>query len=134
MLLNFKEARGKYRHLRSKDTMAANRKRMPFSFDVVRELRSRRESLELKRYFVSFPDAAKHLNMSLYLELRNYLLVEILLANVQRSGIIEGMLIMEVLQDKGNRNNDNLPYLYVANQKTGYLQPTKLYLDAEIYD
>ena len=114
--------------------MAASRKRIPFSFNVVREGRSRRESLELKRDFVSFPDAAKILNMSLYIQLRNYLLVEIIFANAQRLGIIEGMLIMEVLQDKGNRNNDNLHYLYVANHKTGYLQPAKLYLDAEIYD
>ena len=114
--------------------MAASRKRIPFSFNVVREGRSRRESLELKRDFVSFPDAAKILNMSLYIQLRNYLLVEIIFANAQGLGIIEGMLIMEVLQDKGNRNNDNLHYLYVANHKTGYLQPAKLYLDAEIYD
>ena len=72
--------------------------------------------------------------MSLYIQLRNYLLVEIILANAQLSGIIEGMLIMKVLQDKGNRNNDDLHYLYVANHKTGYLQPAKLYLDADIYD
>ena len=51
--------------------------------------------------------------------------MEILLANAQRSGIIEGIIegIMEVLLAKGNRNSENLHYLYVANHKTGYLQP-----------
>ncbi|KAI6659735.1 hypothetical protein LOD99_10704 [Oopsacas minuta] len=85
MLCYLKEAIGKDRHLRIKDTMAVSR--------------------ELK----------------------------ILIATAQRSGIIEGMLIKEVLDTEGNSKCDNLVYIYVANHKTGSLQAAIIYLDVEIY-
>ena len=42
--------------------------------------------------------------------LGNVRIVEIVLANAQRSGIIEGMLIKEVLDAEGNAKCDNLVY------------------------
>ena len=56
------------------------------------------------------------------------------MANAQRSGIIEGILIKEVNNAKTNINCDNLHYIYVQNHKTGSLQAAIIYLEAEIYD
>ena len=70
----------------------------------------------------------------MFRQLRNYLIVEIVLANAQRSGIIEGMLIKEVLNARNNTNTDNLHYIYVENHKTGSIQPAIIYLENEIYN
>ena len=55
----------------------------------------------------------------------------IILPNAQRSGIITGLLIKEVLEARCNRNNY---YIYVQNHKTGYKQPAIIYLEPEIYN
>ena len=134
MLSNLKEAIGKDRHSRSKRTMAVSRERMPVSFDVLRSWRSTRASVEVKNYFVLLDEKPEDLTEPLYRQLRNYLIVEVLLANAQRSGIIEGMLIKEVLQAKSSVTGDNLHYIYIENHKTGYIQPAIIYLEAEIYN
>ena len=133
MLSNLKEAIGKDSHLRNKHTMAVSRERMPVSFNVLRSWRFIRASVEIKKYFALFEKRTEFLTELLFRELRNYLIVEILLANAQRSGIIEGMLIKEVVQAKSNVNSDNLHYIYVENHKTGYIQAAIIYLEAEIY-
>ena len=133
MLSHLKEAMGKDRHMRSKDTMAASRVRMPISFNYLRKWRARREDVDVKRLFSLFTDETNCLDESLYLQIRNYLIVEILLANAQRSGIIEGMRVKEVLLAKDNRNTDSLHHIYVEHHKTGYIQAAIIYLGAEIY-
>ena len=110
--------------------MTASRERMPHSLDVLREWRLRREAVEVKKLF---PSSTFPLDECLFLKLRNYLIVEILLANAQRSGIIEGMLISEVLKAKNNANNDGLHYIYFEKHKPGYIQPAIIFLEAEIY-
>lgn len=107
---------------------------MPVSFDVLRSWRSARCKVEVKTYFPHFDKGTKDIPESLYRQLRNYLIVEILLANAQRSGIIEGILIEEVLLAKTRINCDNLHYIYVKNHKTGYIQAAIIYLEAEIYN
>ena len=87
-----------------------------------------------KLYFTLFEDKIENLTESLFRQLRNYLIVEILLANAQRSGIIEGILIKEVVQANNNVNSDSLHYIYVENHKTGYIQAAIIYLEAEIYN
>ncbi|KAI6656073.1 hypothetical protein LOD99_11339 [Oopsacas minuta] len=134
MLCYLKEAIGKDRHLRTKHTMAVSRERMPKSFDVLRLWRSRRGLVEVKQQFVHIDEKTKDISEFVFRQLRNYLIVEILLANAQRSGIIEGMLIKEVLDAEGNAKCDNLVYIYVTNHKTGSLQAAIIYLDVEIYN
>ena len=139
MLTALKEALGKDRHIRSITTMTASRERMPHSLNVLREWRLRREAVEVKKLFPSSTFTSTgdggpfHLDECLFLKLRNYLIVEILLANAQRSGIIEGMLISEVLKAKNNANNDGLHYIYIEKHKTRYIQPPIFYMEAEIY-
>ena len=70
-----------------------------------------------KKYFALFEDRTEILTELLFREQRNYLIVEILLANAQRSGIIEGIIIKEVLQAKSNVNGENLHYIYGENHK-----------------
>ena len=134
MLTHLKEPLGKNRDLRSKITMASSRDRMPQSFQVLREWSSKRGCVDVTKYFTLFPDGTNQLSESLYLELRNYLIVESLLANAQRSGIIEGMLISEVLDGRSNKNSNNLYHIYVANHKTGSIQPIIIYLEAHIFE
>ena len=116
--------------------MTASRERMPHSLDVLREWRSRRESVEVKKLFLlSTPvEISSKLDEGLFVQLRNYLIVEIILGNAQRSGIVEGILIGEVLKAKDNANKDNILYIYVEQHKTGYIQPAIIYLTKEVYN
>ena len=134
MLTRLKEALGKDRHLRIKVTMVSSRDRMPQSFRVLREWRCKRTCVDVTKYFALFPNETNQLYESLYLQLRNYLIVEILLANAQRSGIIEGMLISEVLDARSKKNSMNLYHIYIANHKTGSIQPAIIYLEAQIFE
>ena len=134
MLSNLKEALGKDRHLRTKDTMAASRERMPLSFDVLREWRLKRHYVKVKDSFKVVTANPSCINEALFLKLRNFLIVEIILANAQRSGIIEGMLIREVLKANESSNHDNLHHIYITNHKTGYIQPAIIYLEPEIFN
>ena len=99
LLTHLKVALGKDRHLRSKITMASSRDRMPQSFRVLREWRGKRTCADVTKYFALFPDETNQLYESLYLQLRNYLIVE-----------------------------------YVANHKTGSIQPAIIYLEAQIFE
>ena len=136
MLGALKEALGKDRHVRSKATMTASRERMPHSLDVLRKWRSRRESVEVKKLFPSstVESSSSRLDEGLFVQLRNYLIVEIILANAQRSGIVEGMLVGEVLKANNNANKENLHYIYVEQHKTGYIQPAIIYLTTEVFN
>ena len=81
MLTALKEALGKDRHVRSKSTMTTSRERMPHSLKVLREWRSRRESIEVKKLFPSSTpgESRFRLDEGLFVKLRNYLTVEIIL-------------------------------------------------------
>ena len=67
------------------------------------------------------------------MKLRNFLIVEIILANAQRTGIIEGMMIKEFLNAKSDIYSESNHFIYVQNHKTDYKQPTIKFLDEEIY-
>ncbi|KAI6648374.1 hypothetical protein LOD99_12183 [Oopsacas minuta] len=134
MLKALKEALRKDKHHRSKFTITVSRDRMSYSLMVLREWRLRGRAAEVKKHFPSVKGENTYLNESLFIKLRNYLLVEILLKNAQRSGIIEGTLIQEVLNAEGNANEHNLHYLYVEHHKTDYIQPAIIYLEAEVFN
>ena len=104
------------------------------SFDVLRLWRSLRTKVEVKEHFGLFTEKSEDINELMFRQLRNYLIVEIILANAQRSGIIDGMLIKEVLHARNNTNSDNLNYIYVENHRTGHTQPAIIYLEHEIYN
>ena len=62
MLSNLKEVLGKDRHLRSMNTMASSRDRMPHSFQVLREWRSKRVCVvHVTKYFACPTDYRKAL-------------------------------------------------------------------------
>lgn len=69
----------------------------------------------------------------MFVKLRNFLIVEIILANAQRTGIIEGMMIKEILNAKSDIYSESNHFIYVQNHKTDYKQPTIKFLDEEIY-
>ena len=135
MIKALKEALGKDRHYRSKLTMTASRNRMPHSLRVLRQWRAQRNTVEVKTLFpVSTSNETFKLDENLFIKLRNFLIVEIILNSAQRSGIIEGMLIQEVLDAKDNANEDNLHYMYIEEHKTGHIQPAIIYLNSEIFN
>ena len=133
MQTNLKEALGKDRNMRSKSTMAASRERMPKSLEVLREWRLNRRDINMKSMITMIVENPSYLNESNFVKLRNYLIVEILLSNAQRSGIIEGMLVEEVLKAEHNQNWEGLHHMYIKNHITGYIQPAIIYLDADVY-
>ena len=122
MLSNLKESLGKDRHLRNKMTMAISRERMPLSLSVLKEWRSKRETVHVKQLFLEVSNIIL-IHEKLFVKLRNYLIVEILLANAQRSGIIEGMMIKEVFTAESNVNSDNNHFimLKITRQVTNSL-------------
>ena len=134
MIKALKEALGKDRHYRSRLTMTSSRNRMPHSLSVLRQWRLERKTVGVKSYFpISTDDDKFILDESLFYKLRNYLIVELILNNAQRSGIIEGMRIREVLEARNNANENSLHYMYVQEHKTGHIQPAIIYLDLETY-
>ena len=133
MIRNLKESLGKDRHSRNKITMAASRERMPTSFKTVREWREKRKNVQIKCLFHEILSEISLLSEKTFVKLRNFLIVEIILANAQRSGIIEGMMIKEVLNAKSDINSESNHFIYVQNHKTDYKQPAIIFLDEEIY-
>ena len=67
-------------------TMANSRERMPLSLSVLKEWRSKRETVHVKQLFLEVSINIILINEKLFVKLRIYLIVEILLANAQRSG------------------------------------------------
>ena len=113
--------------------MASSRERMPISLSNLKEWRSKRETIPIKLLFRQVVNNILLLSENVFTKLRNYLIVEIIFANAQRSGIIEGMMIKEVLTAQSNVNSENNHYIYVQNHKTGYKQPAIIFLDSEVY-
>lgn len=135
MMKALKEALGKDRHYRSKLSMTDSRNRMPHSLRVMRQWRVQRNKVKIKTFFPnSNTDDTFRLDENLFIKLRNFLIVEIILNNAQRSGIIEGMRIPEVLIAIDNANEDNLHYMYIEEHKTGHIQPAIIYLNSEIFN
>ena len=64
--------------------------------------------VEVKQHLVHIDEKTKDISEFVFRQLRNYLIVEIVLANAQRSGIIEGMLIKKVLDAEGNAKCNDL--------------------------
>ena len=133
MLRNLKESLRKDRHARNKITMAISRECMPKSLSILKDWRLKRETVPVKQLFREVTSNVYLLNGKVFVKLRNYLIVEIILANAQQSGIIEGMMIKEVLTARSNVNSDNNHYMYVQNHKTGYKQPAIIFLEDEIF-
>ena len=93
---------------------------MPRTFGVLKEWRSKRKIVFVKDLFSDVCNNLILLNENTFLQLRNFLIVEIILANAQRSGIITGMLIREVLKAESDKNSDENHFIYVQKHKTGY--------------
>ena len=106
MLSNLKESLIKDRHISNKKYMANNRECMPRTFGVLKEWRSKRKIAFVKDLFSDVCNNLILLNENTFLQLRNFLIVEIILANAQRSGNITGMLIREVLKAESDKNSD----------------------------
>ena len=97
ILKNLKEALGKDLYLRNVQTMADSRERIHRSFSVLRDWRSTRANVEVNKLFSVISNNKELFSETVFLKLRDYLIVEIILAIAQRSGIITGLLIKEVL-------------------------------------
>ena len=134
MCKSLTEALGKYRHVRSIKTMADSRGWIRRSFDVVKDWRSIRMNVQVKQLFGLISNNTALLNEKLFLQLRNFLIVEIILPNAQRSGVITRLLVKEVSDAKLNGNSEDNHRVYIQNHKTGYKQPAIIYLDHEIYN
>ena len=113
--------------------MTTSRNRMPNSLRILREWRLEGKSVAVKTLFQNSTNNEGYLlEERLFLKLRNYLIVEIIFNIAQRSEIIQGMSIHEVLKAKNNQNEDGLHYLYVEEHKTELIQPAIIYLETKI--
>ena len=129
ILKNLKEDLVKDRYIRNVQTMADSRERIHRSFRVLRNWRSKRANAEVNKLCSVISNNLQLFSEHVFLKLRDYLIFEIILANAQRSCIITGLLIREVLEARSNRNTENNHYIYVQNHKTGYKQPAIIHLE-----
>ena len=68
----------------------------------------------------------------MYRKIRDFLICEILITNVQRSGIICGMEINEVYTAQ-SRLSSQFNIIVFANNKTGSAQPASIFLPSNIF-
>ena len=119
---------------RQRFIMSNNRNQYHNTVQVLRDWRNNRksdESLLLFRQFLQ--NTQKQLSNDDFIQLRNFLIVELLIANGQRPGVICGMLICEVNSAKLITTKEGYHKLIVENHKTGYLQHATLFIYPEIF-
>ena len=67
------------------------------------------------------------LNRDDYAHMRGHLILELIISNEQRSGIIQGLTVDEVLKAKCDLIGGRFHRLMIANHKTGYIQCATLF-------
>ena len=122
------------RNNRQKIVMANNRQRYDHAIEALkiwREKRNQNTVIDLFQDFSSNPLIP--LTEDKYRRLRNFLAVEILLANGQRSGIISGMVIEEIIEGNKHITRQGHHKLMVSDHKTGSHQSATLFLYKNIF-
>ena len=133
LISGVKKSLFKAKNKRQRDVMAKNRENYPQTTDVLKQWREKRKFCnELSL----FEDYASDENMQLteedYTRMRDFLIVELIVPNGQRSGIIQGMQIGEVERAKFDVTTDGYHRLIVADHKTGDSLSATLFLYPEI--
>ena len=73
------------------------------------------------------------LNQNEYDDMRNFLILEVLLENGQRSGIISGMTVKEVHSAENHVSSDGYHSLMVAEHKTGHIHSEIPFLFPDVF-
>ena len=101
---------------------------------MLRDWRSKRNidnPLSLFDDFDVNPD--KQLTQKIYTLLRDYLIVELIIPNAQRPGIIQGVTIGEAIRVKHDITCEGYHRLMVSSHKTGYVQSATIFIYKEVY-
>ena len=134
LIKGVKKSLFKAKNKRQRDIMAKNREYYPQTIAVLKQWRERRKfsgALSLFRDYAL--DGNMELTEENYTRMRDFLIVEIIVPNGQRPGIIEGMQIGEVERSKFSITADGYHRLIVADHKTGDNCSATLFLYPEIF-
>ena len=114
--------------------MSKSRKSFPHTLEVLKQWRNARHDDESATLF---PQYRENINKKFYCEeytkMRDFLIVELIIANAQRPGVITGLLRCEVSDAKTTHTREGYHKLTIENHKTGYAQSATLFVYPEIY-
>ena len=122
------------RNNRQKIVMSNNRKRYNHAAEVLQMWREKRHLNSIIDSFDDFssqPDAL--LTKEKFRRFRDFLITEILLSNGQRSGVISGMLVEEILEGVKHITPEGHHKIMVSNHKTGTQQLAALFIYNNIF-
>ena len=136
MISGVKTSLCKERNSRNRSLMQKTRRNFTTSLQCLKEWRSKRDSSNIQAIaqindFVINKDV--ELTIQFYKIFRDFFIPELVIPNAQRSGVILGLIIDEVLSAKDNITREGLHRLTIANHKTGNLQFATLFLYPEIF-
>ena len=135
MINGIKKSVSRLKFKRQKEIMTKSRENFNSSVKTLKDWRNKREDCNLLNIFKEYslsPD--KNLNVEIYNKLRDYLIVELIIPNAQRPGVIHGMKIKEIQNAKYQITPEGYHLLMVSEHKTGYVQCATLFIYPEIYE
>ena len=115
--------------------MTANREKNPGTIDALKEWREKRGFLDVFDIIRRFDeDEELEITEVVYNRIRDFLIVELIIPNGQRPGVICGMRVDEIERAKTNITSEGLHKLFVSDHKTGYISSAMLFIYPNIYN
>ena len=136
MIKNARLSLAKLKSIRHSEVMMRNRYNFTHTVDVLKEWRKRRE-VGMNNYLNLLHSHTSNevvVAEEIYYRLRDYFIVEIILPNCQRPGVIRGVTIKEVNAAGKKLTKDGLYKVCVAKHKTGYLQNATFFLYPNVFN
>ena len=133
MIVGFKSTLCKEKTFHQKILMSKNRKQLQLSLECLAEWRVKRKNTVILNEINEFPNNLE-LSIQKYKRFRDFFIPELLIANAQRSGVIQGVTIGEVESARIFVTPEGLHRLLIANHKTGNYQSAALFLYPDVFD
>ena len=115
--------------------MTLSRGKYPGTIDALKQWREKRVSLDVLDIIRSFDkDEALELTEVLYNRIRDFLIVEFIIPNGRRPGVISGMRVEEIERAKTDLTSEGLHKLFVSDHKTGYISSAMLFIYPNIFN
>ena len=124
----------KHKKKRQQDIISKTRKILPETISTLNQWREKRKSDNTLHLFSKYSsNSTLKLVECEYSTMRNFLIVELIIPNGQRPGVIHGVTINEIQEAKTSITSEGYNKLIVANHKTGYLQSATLFIYPDIF-
>ena len=134
MITGIKTTLRKERNSHQKSLMSKTRRNMQHSINCLSEWRSRRgDTIDLNQIRKFRENDQISLTIKDYKRFRDFFIPELIIPNAQRSGVIQGAIIDEVLYARNSVTPEGLHRLMIAEHKTGSTQSATLFLYPDVF-